>query len=160
MADIPDLSRMQRPQPAAQQRLDPETPIPHSGNLAVMPRHVGADNIVGHYKPGQLPRAAFMDAEQLLAAIQGVVRHENRVSEARRAGVPFEGAEYDYLTPCSVAACGRPRSGVQTIGLGEGGDLIALTINLCEEHAALLSAVGEPIVTASEPPATAPLVLG
>ncbi len=50
-------------------------------SFAVMPMHVLDDNTIGVIDQGEtIPREWMMDGEQLLAAIQGIVRFELRAA--------------------------------------------------------------------------------
>lgn len=109
MADVPIL----RPD-GNQQRM---TAWPAS--LGAIPHRIDPNGLVGITPEGQaLARGTYMDGEQLLAAIAGVVRHE----------LAREGAE------CAVPGCGEAGEATLTMGLGEGQDALAVNVWLCAEH--------------------------
>ena len=61
-------------------------------SFAVMPMHVLDDNTIGVINQGEaIPREWMMDGEQLLSAIQGIVRFERRAALTEMlTGVPVE----------------------------------------------------------------------
>jgi hypothetical protein len=126
--------------------------------LAALPRTLDEKGMVPPYRYGDgLPRTAYMDGEQLMAAIQGIVRHELRAGLTRAGMHVPEGEGADYLTSCVAVGCERPGSEPSTLAMGVGPDALALLLPLCTAHAAILAQTGDEALAA---PSTAPLVLG
>lgn len=143
MADVPDLSRIgqvrQGPVP-----VPPGTTVKTGAPLVAMARHVPADGQISFIAPGPIPRSAYLDFEQMIAEIQGAMRHELRRAITKAGfSAPDEESAMDFLeTPCQVLGC--PRPGRSRIALGMGApDPIPVEIRCCLDHAEALMAAGE-----------------
>lgn len=163
MGGVPIL-RPGQPQPKPP---SPDDVMSLSGTLGGLLRHMDENGIAGTFKRGlgHAPREWYMDAEQLLAAIQGLVRHELRAA-FRRSGLvmPDEPEGADFLTPCAATGCKSPGVDAIAVGMGQGPDPVAIVLRLCPPHAEEVMRAGEgeeqQYQVLEQQPPTAPLVLG
>jgi hypothetical protein len=94
--------------------------VAYPAGLSAVPHRIDENGLVGLAPEGvALPRSSYMDGEQLLAAIAGVVRHE-LVKVIHRE--------------CAVPGCEGEAVATLTIGLGDEADTLAVNVWLCEEH--------------------------